>query len=176
MDTTDEDNEDQSKLHLPNYINTLKRQVRSHLPMLRLLRRPITVTLEKQATLAAYEKGKSTRITIIWQTWHYWYDPVDLVTKILSASKLTAKMHFGLAKYVNSPSELWHSRAWGSSTLTTSGEFACVLDGAIILPGDIVRLTGPVEGYSKGRVVFVRTEHRSQANRVAPEGEIVLSI
>jgi hypothetical protein len=64
MHDSDEEQEP-DKLHLPLHIDTLKRRLRSQLPMLRLLKRPITVTLEKQATLQALEKGKPARETTV---------------------------------------------------------------------------------------------------------------
>ncbi|PMD23273.1 hypothetical protein NA56DRAFT_657331 [Hyaloscypha hepaticicola] len=110
-------------------------------------RRPITVTLEKQATLQALEKGKPALELALRRIWHYWNDPIDLVTRILNASTLNFKMHFGMAQYVDFPSEIRHSRSWGSSVLTTSGEYARTADGDIILLGDIVRFASTVQGF-----------------------------
>jgi len=138
------DQQELERLHLPLYIDTLKQRLRSQLPMLRLLRRPITVTLEKQVSLQALEKGKPARMIITRTTWHYWYDLVDLITRILNASSLSSCMYFGMAQYINFPNKIWYSRSWGSSALTTSSEYARTSEGDIILPGDIIRFILPV--------------------------------
>jgi len=106
----DVDQEAYATLELPAKLDTLKRMVRSHLPMLRLMRKPITVTMEKQPSLPAGEKKELPRIQIQRRTFHYWYDPVDLITWMFNANNLTDKMHFGFAQYVERPVELWHSR------------------------------------------------------------------
>ena len=36
-----------------------------------------------------------------------------LVTSILAAKTFKDKMHFGMAEYVDDPTEFWHDRAWG---------------------------------------------------------------
>lgn len=79
----------QSPLQIPYKIDTLKRQVRAYLPMLRLLRKAVPVVIEKQPSLPSREKGK---IQIQRQSWLYWYDPIELVKTILSAPGLTSKM------------------------------------------------------------------------------------
>jgi hypothetical protein len=162
-------------LLLPKKLDTLKRRVRSQMPMLRLMRKPIQVAFEKLPTLPAREKHKpgQPRLHIERKTWHYWYDPVDLVTKILSATDLTRRMHFGMACYVDNPIELWHSRAWGSSAMTTSGEFAYTQRGELVLPGDVVRLTYTVEGYTKGRVIFIGKDFRAIAQI---QGQVMLTL
>ncbi|RDW84612.1 hypothetical protein BP6252_02202 [Coleophoma cylindrospora] len=157
---------------LPRKLDTLKRLVRTRLPMLRMLRRLINVVIEKQPTLPSGQKSEQ-RIRITRQTWHYWFDPSDLVTNILNAHVLVKAMYFGMARYVDYPEEFWESPAWGSSALTTSGQFAHTRGGSIIIPGDIVRLTEPVEGFTKGRVLFVGLDYRSTAHI---EGEVVLTL
>ena len=152
-------------------LDTLKKRVRSQLPMLRLMRKPIVVSLENQPTFPAGEKGDHARIER--KTWHYWYDPIDLVANILSAGDLTQKMHFGMAYYVDDPIEFWHSRAWGSSAITTSGQFAYSQQGDLIIPGDIVRLVRTVEGFTKGRVIFIGRDFWTTSTI---QGQVTLTI
>ena len=83
-----------SDFDLSRKLDALKRHVREHLPMMRLLRKAIPVTFRKQATLPTREK-QSWRIERM--SWIYWYDPKDLIRVILSATKLTDHMHFGVA-------------------------------------------------------------------------------
>lgn len=66
--------------------------------MMRLLRKAIPVTFQKQATLPTREK-QSWRIERM--SWIHWYDPKDLISTILSATKLTDCMHFGMALVVD---------------------------------------------------------------------------
>jgi hypothetical protein len=56
-------------------------------------------------------------------SWLYWYDPIALVTRILSAIGLTEKMHIGLAELMDEPTEFWHSRSSSTSNITSSGRF-----------------------------------------------------
>jgi hypothetical protein len=170
--------ENNEMLRLLLHLDSLKRSIYGYLPMLRMLRKPITVTLEKQATMPEKTKNpKEQRTTITRQAWHYWYDPLDLLTKILSTEKLQSKMHFGMAEYSDSGDEFWNSRVWGSSAITTSREFARTTEGEIIIPGNIIRFTGLVEGYSKGRVILVGRDFRScKGGRFGPRGGIVLTI
>lgn len=154
---------------LPLKLDTLKRQVRSHMPLLQLMRKPLTVIIEKQPSLPQGEK-KAERQRIERQSWMYWYDPLDLIRNILAATHLRSKMHFGMAMYVDEPTELWHSNAWGSSIRSCSGEVTYSQAGALIIPGDIVKLRAAVP-YRIGRVTFIGRDHRSGAT-----GEVLLTV
>ena len=67
--------------------------------------------IEKQPSLTERRKGIRQRVRIERLSWQYWYDSVDLISMILSASQLRDKMFFGMAEYVDEPTELWHSPA-----------------------------------------------------------------
>jgi len=103
---------DIGKFDLPAKLDTLKRQVRGNLPMLKLFRKAIQVRIEKQASLPPTEKQSAS---IDRRTWIYWYDPITLFATILSASKITSLMHFGMAIAVDEPTEFYHSPCWASS-------------------------------------------------------------
>lgn len=156
---------------LPLKLDTLKRQVRWHIPLLRLMRKPLPVTIEKQPSLPQRQKGVQRQI-IERMAWQYWYDPFDLVRTILSATTLQEKMFFGMAHYVDEPTELWESQAWGSSIRTTSGDICYTRTGNLIIPGDIVRIKA-ASPYKIGRVTFVGRDHR--ANATVP-GEVVVTL
>lgn len=156
---------------IPKKLDTLKRLVRGVTPLICLMRKKVPVFVDKQPSLSQTMKrrrGKKQR-----KEWQYWFDPKDLVSKILSADMIADKMHVGMAQYVDNPDEYYHSRSWGSSTISTSEQFAHAADGTIILPGDIVRFTSEQGGYTKVRVIFVGVDHRSTA-RV--RGEVVLTM
>jgi hypothetical protein len=84
----------ENTLQLPKKLDTPKKRVHSQLPMLRLM--------QKLPTLPAGEKQKPGQqpLRVVCKTWHYWYNPVGLVTKILSVTSLTCKMHFGIFKSI----------------------------------------------------------------------------
>jgi hypothetical protein len=123
--------------------------------------------------MPAGEKARAQREGYTRKAWQYWYDPEDLVTRMLSASVTRNKMHFGLAHYVDEQKELYQSNAWGSSAMTTSGHFAHARSGDIILPGDIIRLVTSIEGFTKARVTFVGEDYRSNADI---KGQVILTL
>lgn len=95
--------EDRKSEQLPMKLDTLKRRVRAQLPLLRLMRKPISVRIEKMPSMPASDKtphnqSRRGRVTIERKTWHYWYDPVDLVTQIMSASRPNTRSH-GIKEY-----------------------------------------------------------------------------
>ena len=144
---------------LPIKLDTLKRRLRQQLPLLKLMRKAITVNMEKQPSMPSRDKNLGH---IIRDVWIYWYDPLDLVRNILSARFLVTKMHFGMAEYSDNPTELWNSRAWGSSIRAASGDNAYTREEELIIPGDIVRFEqAPGEVFTKGRVLFVGRDCRS---------------
>lgn len=83
-----------SPLELPAKLDTLKRRVQGNLPMLRLMRKAVPVLISKQPSMPASDKKAGL---IQRNSWLYWYDPIDLVSTILSATSLAEKMHFDMA-------------------------------------------------------------------------------
>jgi hypothetical protein len=158
---------------LPEKVDTVVRHVRGLMPILCLWRKPITVAYQKQATLPETDKGKPNKIKHVGKAWHYWYDIKGMITSIISATALKNKMYFGYAQYVDHPREFWHSRAWGSSAMATSGQFVTSEAGDTILPGDFISLMTDVEGFTRGRVIFVGEDHRSASPQ---QGQVLLTI
>ena len=88
-------------------------------------------------------------------------------------SDVRKKMHSGLAHWIDSPYELWHSHSWASSIRITSGEFAHYPDGEPIFPSDFVRFQcyktlcmcniGSCHNLHIGRVTSVGRDFRSAA-------------
>ena len=83
-----------------------------------------------------------------------------------------------MAEYSDHPHELWHSRAWGSSVCTVSGEYALSKHGQILFPGDFIQFTfhkipclGTVANY--GRVTFVGVD-RWQSSQT--KDKVILTI
>ncbi|KAL9041955.1 MAG: hypothetical protein Q9180_000933 [Flavoplaca navasiana] len=141
-------------------LDTLKRQVRRHIPLLRLMRKAQAVVIEKMPSPAERKKGHRKQM-IERTSWQYWYNPMDLVRTILSATSLRKQMYFGMAQYADEGTELWHSKAWGSSIRTTSGDVCYTRHGELIILGDIIRLRGVP--YEYGRVTFIGRDRQSNA-------------
>ena len=163
---------------LPLKLDSLKRQVRRHIPLLELHRKALTVIVEKQPSLAARKKGQRSRQRIQRLVWIYWYEPINLIATILSATRLREKMHFGMAVYTDNPTELWNSSAWGSSIRAASGDVCFSRQGDLIVPGDFLQIVGDDEfnerKFSAGRVVFFGRDHRSPDSGYPGRGEVRL--
>src|SRR6266516_6488970 len=157
----------------PLKLDTLQRLPRSSLPLLRLLRKSVPVTVSKQPSLPMKQKRNMQAATIIHRaSWLYWFDPIDLARSILSATKLFENAHFGMAEWVDEPVEFWHSRSWASSSIATPGQHVYATDGSMLIPGDIVRII-ETEGYTKCRIVSVGRDLRTSC----PEpGEVSLLV
>ena len=83
-----------------------------------------------------------------------------------------------MAEYSDHPHELWHSRAWGSSVCTVSGEYALSKHGQILFPGDFIQFAfhkiprlGTVANY--GRVTFVGVDRRQSSQT---KDKVILTI
>ena len=156
---------------LPRKLDTLKSNLRQQLPMLKLMRKKITVIIKKQPSLSSRDKELERTIR---EVYIYWYDPFDLIYRILNAELLQSKMFFGMAQYSDNPTELWHSRVWGSSIRSTSGHYAYSRDGDLLIAGDIVRFEVIFEGLKRGRIIFIGQDYRSTATRA--DGPIIITI
>ena len=148
---------------LPLKLDTLKRNLHEQLPMLPIHNQKIDVTQHIQANERHGGENENA------QSWQYWYNPDQLFASILKAQYFRPSMHFGMAEYSDHPNELWHSRAWGSSVCTVSGEFALSKHGQILFPGDFIQFEFcdiPRFGISVnyGRVTFVGVDRRQTSN------------
>ena len=87
------------------------------------------------------------------------------------------KIYFGMAQYVDEPTELWQPHAWGSSIRSTSGQVYHTQEGELINPGDLLRIHS--SPYRIGRVTFIgrcclddwwilRTVYWSRCRRITP--------
>lgn len=112
------------------------------------------------------------------ETEQYWFNPFNLFYTMLSSHISTQKLHFGMAHYSDNPVELWHSRAWGSSITTVSGEYAYSSSNQVIFPSDFIQI--PVGLFNLedtpviyGRVVFIGMDTRARSSTIH---QIVLSL
>jgi hypothetical protein len=73
-------------------------------------------------------------------------------------------MHFDFAHIVDEPTEYWHSKAWASSCLFISEEYAYTKQSDIIILGDFVRFDQFAE-YTKSCVEFIERDFESNSQR-----------
>ena len=147
-------------------LNSFKRQIRRHVSLLKLTRKALSIIIEKQSSLVARKKGeRKQRIERL--VWQYWYDFVDLIRTILSATKLREKMHFDMTTYVDESIELWHFHAWDSSIRSCFEDVCYTQKDSFIISDDLVRIfcddSTSEWAYTMSRVIFIERDHCSDA-------------
>jgi hypothetical protein len=158
---------------LPKKLDTFKQHMERFLPLLSTTKHQVKVSSMKQSTCPPSqnisENVTSSQIT---------YCPQELFHYILSSKLGTQKLHLGMAEYSDNPVELWHSHAWGSSLITTSGQYASSsITKDIFLPGDFVEF--PLQDWDYGiqiqlgRIIFTGYDTRTASPTT---GHIVLKI
>jgi hypothetical protein len=168
---------------LPSSLSTLKRHTLANLPLQTLRKQPIKLTSEQLSRDKGHSKGKDNKRELVETTEDlYFFDPIHLFQSLMN-SKITERMHLGLAQYRDNPVELYHSRCWNSSIRITSGEFAHYKTGSPIFPSDCItfRCLNPqckaclsMSSYGHiGQVLGIGRDYRREANRVRNEGDIV---
>lgn len=159
--------------NLPRRLDTLKDNFRRTLPLIPVRRKELNLDVRKIPS----RMSKTS--------WIYSFDLPALVKNVLQASSIRERIYNGMAQLVDHPKELWHSRAWGLSVRTTSGDFAQYQDGSPILPSDFVfyncnlpgcvcvGATANITEAHVGRVVWVGRDLRSSTGQ---PGTIVLRL
>lgn len=156
---------------LPATLGTLKNHLSQQLPLLDMRTKALTLKAKKLPTETATQKRTKARDTVT-KDLHF-FDPKHLFEAILS-SRIADKIYQGLAEWVDSPTELWHSFAWASSVRTTSGHYAHYHDGSPLFPSDFVVWNHPDTGNTHyGRVCAVGKNFRSDAEI---PGQVILMI
>lgn len=148
--------EDTSQIEqLPKRLDTLKSRFRDSLPLAKMRRKKIQLDSTK------IPSRMSTEGTV------YFFEPIKLFETLLRTTDICTQMYFGMAQLVDRPSELWHSKAWGSSVRTTSGRFMRYPDGSPLLPSDFVQYKRLDDSTTHiGQVYWVGEDRRStQANQ-----------
>ena len=125
-------------------LNTLKRQFRRHISLLKLMRQIIKMKIEKQFSRAIKDKNETheARDKIERICWMYWYESTNLIKIILFATFLRSKMHFDMTKYVKNDDviELWHFAMWNFSIKTTSSDVYYIRRDELIIFENILRI------------------------------------
>jgi hypothetical protein len=69
----------------------------------------------------------------------YHFDKLEILKSVLRDPVIKERMYFGMQRLVDHEVELWESRIWGESALTTSGQCAYIPDSTdALLPGDSI--------------------------------------
>ncbi|RPA95736.1 hypothetical protein L873DRAFT_1845836 [Choiromyces venosus 120613-1] len=151
---------------LPATLEPVLARVRSHLPTSPIFSHEIEVNIEKEGLNHARLTGKSKI---------FYYDPIDLMTRIAQNSKTRSRMHFGFASLVDKGSELWHSKAWAESIRTISGQAARYPDGSILFPSDFIEYEDDRK-IARVRGVYLDQRHptsTSIGNEESPTGIVL---
>ncbi|KAJ5124136.1 uncharacterized protein N7515_007961 [Penicillium bovifimosum] len=119
---------------LPRDLSALKRTMYGQINTLEMLCCKIPVITTKLPTLSEQDRRLAESVTRTL----YLINPIPMVIRLLQSPAFRKLMHKGLARSVQSPTELWESDAWTSSIRSTSGKFATYPDGKPIFPSDIV--------------------------------------
>ena len=164
---------------LPLKLDTLKRRCRQHLPSLKMRRKAIDLNPSKLPTLNPTEKRGTSQLADS-KAFLYFVDPKELFRRMLSGQQFSNKLHFGMAEFVDSPTELWHSFSWGSSIRACSGEYTHYPNGLPIFPSDIVYFKCQeancaciLQQPHLGRVCMIA---RDMTSKAAIRGEVRLTI
>lgn len=156
---------------LPKKLDTLKIHMRNELPMLPLHRCEVDVPKHIQPT----ERGASGRAND--RSPQFWYDLDHLFSAILQSQERMKTLHFGMAEYSDNPQELWHSRAWGSSVCSVSGQYALSRHNQVIFPADFIQFPSMAstlfDKVHYGRVTFVGVDKRLRSSHY---GKTVLTV
>lgn len=160
---------------IPRKLDTLKRYIQDLLPVLPTKVYTVPVDPKAQSSVSPATKNCSERETSM----QYVYSLPHLFSSILSSDLGSSKLHFGMAEYSDHPVELWHHHAWGSSLVTTSGQYAsCPDSGDIFLPSDFVQFVFRSWQRSSissqyGRIIFVGKDTRSYSQT---RGQVVCTV
>ena len=159
---------------LPESLRTLKNHTKGNLPLLQLMKRSIPLIPEKLPTSAETKKAAESGNMVPTENL-YFFEPATLFRTFLS-SDLMKKMHVGMAEFVDTPSELWHSNSWAASVRTTSGQYAHYPNGKPLFPSDFLWyrcLDTACTEIHLGRALAVGVERRS---RSLLNGQVVIKV
>jgi hypothetical protein len=96
----------------------------------------------------------------------YHFNKLEILKSVLRNPVIKERMYFGMQRLVDREVELWESRIWGESALTTSGQCAYIPNtgfSEVILPGDNILYTDPEGATKGGRVRQVCVDHREES-------------
>ena len=86
-------------------------------------------------------------------------------------------VYFGMAEYSDNPQELWHSRAWGSSVYSVSGQYTLSKYNQIIFPADFIQFpymaSSLFDKVYYGHIVFVSVDKQLRSRHY---GQTVLTV
>ena len=154
---------------LPKRVDSIKEALDDQLPLLTMRSR----TLELDPSLLPTRAKHQEDILL--------FDMKEFFRRLLQSKELMNRAHTSMAQYVDEPTEFWHSRSWGGSNRTTSGQFARVQSGShkdeVILASDFVWWYDELATKIRiGRVTFVGVDLTDAARQDGTYGKVKLSI
>jgi hypothetical protein len=89
-------------------VRTLKAYLKRCLPLLKMRHRKIPLQIRQLPTMRARDKARANASQQVHalEVDVFWFDPPDLIRRLLSTPGLTSIMHYGFAEYVDNPHEL----------------------------------------------------------------------
>lgn len=139
---------------LPESLVVLHKWNEKRLPKLTLMTKRVPVNLVAQPA------GKPTQADPDADL-HY-FDPIELVSTLLKDPVISGQMYFGLQQIVPNERELYHTRVWGESIVSSSGIYFYYQNSKEtgiepreadpIFQGDVVYFRGPQKSHQIGLV------------------------
>ena len=152
---------------LPKSIETLCCKTQSRMPLMKVRKQRIPLVAAKLPTAGQASTAMD---------WLYWFDPAHLIATLLSSKEFKAKMHFGMAEFVDSPKKLWHLPSWGASIRECSGNFAYCGTKQPIFPSDVVHYKCANKRCSRVHLGRVYTVGRDFSKFAIKPGDITLQV
>ncbi|KAI1819720.1 hypothetical protein F4861DRAFT_543648 [Xylaria intraflava] len=119
-----------SELHaLPKWKPTLMDKFNRQLPKCAMRRKTVTLNPAKLPSRASPTEDL------------VWLDMEGYISKLLRSPAHRQHIYTGMAHMTRFATEFWHTRAWGESLRTTSGQFIRNRSGDYVLPSDFVHFT-----------------------------------
>lgn len=114
-------------------IETLRRNVKTHLSLMKIRWKEISLMIEKLSTFEKRQMNSESSCD-----WLYWLDSAHLFEMILQSTEFLSKMHVNMTYYVNKFKELWHSLSWETFIRACSNDFARYSNESLIFSSDVV--------------------------------------
>ena len=151
-------------------LDIFKKQMRRHVLLLNLMRKALSMIIEKIFFFVVRKKKQRQRQKIIRTSWQYWYDSINLIRIILASSKLRSQMHFDMTEYVDDDEriEFWHFKIWNSSIRIVFDDVCYIQRNELIISDDIVRFKNENASMIEytfycDKMIFIKRNHRQNA-------------
>ena len=149
-------------------LNTLKRQIKRHVLLLQLMRKTLSMIVEKILSFVARKKKQRERQRVTRIFWQYWYDSIELIKIILSTIKLQNEMYFDIIEFVDENTKFWHFRTWEFFIKNIFDDVYYIKRKKIIISKNIVRIKNNIKFIDYiidcDRVIFIEKNRRNDVS------------